>query len=153
MQVQLIDALRYHQLNTTMPTEAKLTKKRSAPAKKLCRNIIEKQKCPLDSRRLEVKDSEICGMALFVTRAGARSWYLTRKINGRLIRKNLGKRPVVSPEAAGKKVIPWLQGNDSEDSAPECRKGSQDDMPDQSWRQSGKPSQRRSIERRERNDR
>ena len=153
MQVQLIDTLRYHHPNTTMPTEAKPTKKRLAPAKKLCRNIIEKLKCPLDSRRLEVKDSEICGMALFVTRAGARSWYLTRKINGRLIRKNLGKRPVVSPEAARKKVIPWLQGNDPDDPAPECRKGSQDDMPDQSWRQSGKPSQRRSIERRERNDR
>ena len=120
MQVQLIDALRYHQLTTTMTTEAKPTKKRPAPAKKLCRNIIEKLKCPLDSRRLEVKDSKIRGMALFVTRAGARSWYFTRKINGRLIRKNLSKRPVVSPEAARKKVIPWLQGNDPDDPAPEC---------------------------------
>ena len=135
-----------------MPTEAKPTKKRPAPAKKLCRNIIEKLKCPLDSSRLEVKDSEICGMALFVTRAGARSWCLTRKINGRLIRKNLGERPVVSPEAARKKVIPWLQGNDPDDPAPECQKGSQDDMPDLSWRPSGKSSQRRSIERKERND-
>ena len=140
MQVQLIDALRYYQLTTTMTTEAKPTKKRPAPAKKLCRNIIEKLKCLLDSSRLEVKDSEICGMALFVTRAGAISWCLTRKINGRLIRKNLGERPVVSPEAARKKVIPWLQGNDPDDLAPECRKVSQDDMPDQSWRQSGKPS-------------
>ena len=129
-----------------MPTEAKPTKKQPAPAKKLCRNIIEKLKCPLDSRRLKVKDSEIRGMALFAARAGARSWYFTRKINGRLMRKNLGERPVVSPEVVRKKVIPWLQGNDPDNPAPEWQKETKNDMPDQSWRQSGKPSQRRSIE-------
>ena len=114
-----------------MPDKAKPARKRPAPARKLSRNTIEKLKCPLDSRRLKVKDSEIRGMALFATRAGARSWYFTRKINGRLMRKNLGERPVVSPEVVRKKVIPWLQGNDPDNPAPEWQKETKNDMPDQ----------------------
>ena len=63
-----------------MPTTTKLSKKPPASAKKLSCNIIEKLKGPLDSRLLEVKDSEICGQAFFVTRTGTKPWCFPQKV-------------------------------------------------------------------------
>ena len=102
-----------------MPTKTKTAKSQPAPAKKLSRNSIESLKCPPDSRRIEVKDSEIRGLALFVTKTGVKSWYITRKIGGKLIRKNLGEWPIVPPAAAREKAMDWLRGNDPDDPAPE----------------------------------
>ena len=102
-----------------MSTRYKITKKRPTPARKLSSNIIEKLKCPLDSRRLEVRDSEIRGSALFVTRTGTKSWYVTRKIQGKLMRKNLGEWPIASPEAACNNTLALLQGSYSDDLATE----------------------------------
>jgi len=106
-----------------MPTKTKTAKSQPTPARKLSRNNIEKLKCPPDSRRIEVKDGgDIRGLALFVTRTGRKTWYITRKIRGKLIRKNLGEWPIVPPEAARKKAAAWLAGDDPDTPAPERHK-------------------------------
>lgn len=103
-----------------MPAKTKTAKSQPAPARKLSDNTIEKLKCPPDSRRIEVKDGgNIRGLALFVTRSGTKSWYLTRKKHGKLIRKNLGEWPIVKPEAARQKAAAWLAGEDPDTPAPE----------------------------------
>ncbi|MBT4887554.1 MAG: DUF4102 domain-containing protein [Planctomycetaceae bacterium] len=58
-------------------------------------------------------------MALLVTRVGTKSWYITSKVNGRLIQNNLGEWPIVTPEATRKKAMACLQGNDPGDPSPE----------------------------------
>ena len=105
-----------------MSINYRIPKKRPAPARKLSRNIIEKLKCPLDSRCLEVKDGEIRGLALLVTGTGTKSWYFTRKVQGKLMRKNLGEWPIASPGAARNNTLAWLQGSNSDDLAPERQK-------------------------------
>ncbi len=70
-----------------MPIKTKLSKKPPVSAKKPSFNIIEKLKCPLDSRPLEVKDSEICGLALFVTRTGTKFWYFPQEFLEKSIRR------------------------------------------------------------------
>ena len=106
-----------------MPAKTRTAKSQPTPARKLSRHSIESLKCPPDSRRIEVKDGgDIRGLALFVTRSGTKSWYITRKIHGKLIRKNLGEWPIVPPEAARKKAAAWLAGDDPDDPAPERQK-------------------------------
>jgi len=78
-------------------------KKRLVPAKGLCQNSIEKLKCLLGSRRLEVKDSEIRDMALLIPIAGTKFWCITHRMNCELMRKNLGEWSVVLSEATRKK--------------------------------------------------
>ena len=102
-----------------MPTAQKQLSKAYFKAITLTRNSIEKKKCPPDLPRIELKDKEVNGLALFITRAGKKTWYLTRKIGGKNIRKNLGEWPIVSPAAARDKAMDWLRGNDPDDPAPE----------------------------------
>lgn len=101
-----------------MPTAKKQTSKAYFKAISLSRNSIEKKKCPPDLRRIELKDKEVTGLALFITRTGKKTWYLTRKIGGRNFRKNLGSYPLVSPAAARQKANRWLGGNDPDDPLP-----------------------------------
>ena len=67
-------------------------------------------------------------MALLLTRATAKFWYIIRRINGRLIRKNLGEWPMVLQKATRNKVMVWLQLNATNDSVKERQKVSQDDL-------------------------
>ena len=102
-----------------MPTAKKKPSRVYFKAITLTRNSIEKRKCPPDLPRIELKDREVAGLALFVTRSGKRTWYFTRKIGGKNIRKNLGDWPLVSPAAARDKAMDWLRGNDPDDPSPE----------------------------------
>jgi integrase len=94
-----------------MPTAKKKPSKAYFKPVKLSRNSIENKKCPPDLPRIELKDSGVQGLALFITRAGKTTWYLTRKIGGKNIRVKLGDYPLVTPEAARKKAMNWLNGN------------------------------------------
>ena len=67
-------------------------------------------------------------MALLLTRATTKFWYIIRRINGRLIRKNLGEWPMVLQKATRNKVMVWLQLNATNDSVKERQKVSQDDL-------------------------
>ena len=64
---------------------------------KLTKKHIDGLRCPPDRRRLEVPDTEIRGLAVFVTAGGAATFYLSKNIGGRLRRWRLGDASVMLP--------------------------------------------------------
>ena len=77
---------------------------------KLSDNYIKKHRCPPSLQRIELKDSELRGLRLFITREGTRTWYLTRKVNGKTIRRRLGEHPAMAPEHARRVAMQELNG-------------------------------------------
>ena len=85
---------------------------------RLSHNAIQRASCPAGLPRIELPDSEIRGLRLFVTRGGVKTWYLTRKIAGRTVRVRLGEWPVLNPEAARQAAMAWLRGEQEETVEP-----------------------------------
>ena len=90
-----------------MPTESKLT----AAAVARCT-------CPPGAARLELRDSEIKGLQVYITAAGRKTWYLVRRISGRLKRWRLGEFPVMGPPDARKAAAAILGSTGSDIDAP-----------------------------------
>lgn len=76
--------------------------KKSSGRVKITQQTIRTVTVPPDKRRVEVFDSECRGLAIFITRAGSKVWYLNKTIAGRLWRWPIGEFPAVVPEQARK---------------------------------------------------
>jgi integrase len=75
---------------------------------RLTRRTIEAIPAPTDGSRTTVLDSDVKGFCIRVT-AGARVFYLVRKISGRTQRIRIGGYPDIAPEAA-RKIAERLNG-------------------------------------------
>ncbi len=85
------------------------TPQKSEPVRqRLTRRTIEAIRAPEDGSRTVVLDSEVKGFSVRVT-AGARVFYLVRKINRQTQRIRIGAYPDVAPEAA-RKIAERLNG-------------------------------------------
>jgi integrase len=75
---------------------------------RLTKRTIEAIRAPADGSRAVVLDSDVKGFCIRVT-AGARVFYLVRKISGRTQRIRIGAYPDIAPEAA-RKIAEQLNG-------------------------------------------
>jgi integrase len=75
---------------------------------RLTRRTVEAIRPPADGSRAVVLDSDVKGFCVRVT-AGARVFYLVRKISGRTQRIRIGAYPDIAPEAA-RKIAEQLNG-------------------------------------------
>jgi len=97
---------------------------------RLTRRTIEAIPAPEDGSRTVVLDSDVKGFSIRVT-AGARVFYLVRKINRKTQRIRIGAYPDVAPEAA-RKIAERLNGEvaQGKDLAAERRRRRQPDRTD-----------------------
>ena len=77
--------------------------------RRLTKRTVEAIPIPQDGSRVVVLDSDVKGFSVRVTPAGARVFYLVRKINGRTQRIRIGAYPDIAPEAA-RKIAERLNG-------------------------------------------